>query len=365
MQINDIFNNKEDVKQILAAIHAEASPNRTYRIMEVCGTHTMSIARHGLPSLLPSNVKLVSGPGCPVCVTSQADIDNCIDLSDHRDVTITTFGDMLRVMGTDRKSLYSAKAEGADVRIIYSPLDTIAMAKANPDRKHIFIAVGFETTAPMAAGLVKMAHAEGLNNISILSMCKTMPQAFHLLLTDDTAAIDGFLCPGNVSVVTGLSIYEPIVKANKAAVVAGFEPMDILSSVLEIIRQVNSGNFSVMNNYLRACKAEGNLKAQALINEIFIPADSRWRGLGVLPNSGLAVRDEYAIHDAAKVFNLDPNREERPTACKCGDILKGKILPKDCPLFATKCTPESAVGPCMVSSEGACAAHYKYSLRNS
>jgi hydrogenase expression/formation protein HypD len=361
MNIENIFSSSEAVKAIKEAIHREsASSGREYRLMEVCGTHTMSIARHGIKGILPENIKLVSGPGCPVCVSSQADLDNCIELAGRENVAITTFGDMLKVVSSDGDSLSLARSRGADVRILYSPLDTIAMAQKEPDKNFIFIAVGFETTTPMAAGLVKTAQAKGLENISIFSMCKRMPPALDLLIADPKARIDGFLCPGNVTVVSGTSIYEPLTAAGRAAVVTGFEPVDILSSVLESVRQINAGKFHVVNNYKRAAKDEGNPRARALTDEVFCQVPARWRGLGILEESGLAVRPEYALYDAVKVYGLDPLREEKPTACRCGDVLLGYTSPKGCPLFAKACTPESAVGPCMVSSEGACAAYYKY-----
>lgn len=359
-QPNAVFSDIEAAKRLLNAIEKENDSSRSYRIMEVCGTHTMSIARYGIHSLLPSNISLVSGPGCPVCVTSQADIDNAIDLAYVDNVEISTFGDMLKIKGSTGRSLYDAKAVLNNVNTIYSPLDTIALAKANPDKQYVFLAVGFETTTPMAAGLIHTAKQQAVKNISVFPMCKTMPKAFEFLLSEPDAHIDGFLCPGNVSVVTGLSIYEPIAEAKKAAVVAGFEPADILSSVLEIIRQINKNDFKVVNNYLRAVNPKGNKKATELTYSVFTAADAKWRGLGVLEKSGMAVNDKYADYDAVKIFNIDMNRTEPKTACRCGEILKGYIPPYECPLFGKTCTPVDAVGPCMVSSEGACAAHYKY-----
>jgi hydrogenase expression/formation protein HypD len=293
-------------------------------------------------------------------VTSQADIDNGISVASIPNVTVASFGDMLRLTDSNGYSLYQAKADGADVRIVYSPLDIIKPAMENPDRQFVFLAVGFETTTPMAAGLIKTAHDKGLKNISAVAMCKTMPEVLSLLLSDPSTRIDGFICPGNVSIITGLGMYEPLVQAGKAAVVAGFESVDLLLSILGIIRQINADDYKVVNNYMRVCTTEGNKRAQELTNEVFTPVDARWRGIGVIPMSGLAIREKYAEHDAAKIFNLDPMRAEKPTACRCGDVLKGSITPFECPLFGKVCTPEKAVGPCMVSSEGACAAHYKY-----
>lgn len=358
--IENLFKDKAGVEALAKSISEEVDRDREYRIMEVCGTHTMSIARYGISSVLPANVKLVSGPGCPVCVTSQADIDNCIDVAGRDDVVITTFGDMLKVAASGGNTLSAMRADGADVRIIYSPLDTIEMAVNEPDKKFVFLAVGFETTTPMAAGLMKTARQKGLENISVISMCKTMPAAIDLLLSDEKCKIDGFLCPGNVSIITGTKMYQPIVDAGKAAVVCGFEPVDILSSVLMSVRQINSHAYSVVNNYGRVCTDEGNKRATALTYEIFEPCNAKWRGLGVLKNSGMKLKADYAGFDAHKLFKLNPDRREKPTACRCGDILKGYIAPDECRLFGRACTPEKAVGPCMVSSEGACAAYYKY-----
>ncbi|MDR0454754.1 MAG: hydrogenase formation protein HypD [Deferribacteraceae bacterium] len=363
MTINKLFSGKKLIDSLRDAIFKETLPDKTYRIMEVCGTHTMAAAKYGIPSIIPSNIQLVSGPGCPVCVTSQADIDNCIELAADKRVTVATFGDMMRVVGSGGNSLYQAKAAGADVRTVYSPLDLIKMAREQKSRSFVFIAVGFETTAPMAAGLVKTAHAEGIRNISILSLCKTMPQVFDMLLKDNEIKINGFFCPGNVTVITGLSIYKPLMDAGMAAVVTGFEPADLLSAILEVIRQVNSEKFSVVNNYRRAAHELGNVKANTLTYEVFEPSDARWRGFGLLPSSGLSVREKYEAYDAFKLFGINRFREEKPTPCRCGDILKGRITPKECPMFGKTCTPENAAGPCMVSSEGSCAAYYKYSAR--
>lgn len=359
MNPNKLFQNRELTDKLLASIIKESS-GRKYRIMEVCGTHTMAIARCGITSLLPDNISLISGPGCPVCVTSQSDIDNAISLSKENNTVIGTFGDMLRVIGSNGDSLYNAKATGADVRVLYSSLDMLQIAKNNPDKKHVFIAVGFETTAPTAAALIKTAYDNKINNLYVLLMCKTMPAAFDVLLQDREVLIDGFLCPGHVTVVTGLSLYEPLVNAGKAAVIAGFEPADILASILEVIRQVNRQKFYVANTYKYAVHTDGNKRARQAMDEVFEHCDTRWRGLGILPLSGLKIKDKYSAFDAAKVFNLDTMKEEKQTACRCGDVLKGKMSPTECPLFGTICVPEKAVGPCMVSGEGVCAAYYKY-----
>ncbi|MDR2400410.1 MAG: hydrogenase formation protein HypD, partial [Deferribacteraceae bacterium] len=254
----DIFNGKNETSLILQAIKREANKDKSYRIMEICGTHTMTIARYGIRSLLPDNVELISGPGCPVCVTDQNDIDSYIGLTADHSVTVATFGDMMKLKDKSGCSLSDARADGADIAVVYSPLDILEKAEKNRRQKYVFIGVGFETTAPMSAALLKAADAAGLDNIYLIPLAKTMPRVIELILSDKEIRIDGFLCPGNLSVITGTSMFEAIANKGKAAVVAGFEAADILSSVLMIIRQVNSGEFKVQNNYMRACSPEGN-----------------------------------------------------------------------------------------------------------
>jgi hydrogenase expression/formation protein HypD len=277
-------------------------------------------------------------------------------------VVTATFGDMLKVKDGLGRSLSQVKSLGADVNVVYSPLDVIKMAVEAPGKHFMLIAVGFETTAPMFAGLIKTVRERNINNIFLYSMLKTMPQVINSLLSDGENLIDGFLCPGNVTVITGMSIYEPIVLHKKAAVVTGFEPVEILSSILIAIRQINNKSFKVVNNYRRVCPDHGSATAQKLVNTIFAATDANWRGLGELKGSGLKLREDYASYDIQKVFS--PALSELVSAakkpCRCGEILKGKLTPAECELFSKVCTPENAFGPCMVSSEGTCAAYYKY-----
>jgi hydrogenase expression/formation protein HypD len=360
--INDIFNGKAETSLLLRAIRQEATGEH-YRVMEICGTHTMSIARYGIPSLLPPNVELVSGPGCPVCVTDQGDIDLCVALAKESGVTVATFGDMMKLKDSNGFSLSDARAEGADVIVVYSPMDILRTAKNNRDRKYVFLGVGFETTAPMSAALVKAAKNNKTDNLYLLSLAKTMPKVIELILSDKNIKIDGFLCPGNLSVVTGTGMFEAMTDAGKAAVVSGFEAADILSSVLFIIRQINSDDFRVQNNYLRACSAQGNRVAQNILKEVYIPSDVRWHGLGKIEGSGLELNSRYSDFNARAVFSPAMPKTARRADCRCGDILKGYIKPTGCSLFSKACTPDNPFGACMVSSEGACAAYYKYGAR--
>jgi hydrogenase expression/formation protein HypD len=328
--------------------------------MEVCGTHTMSIYQYGIRSLLPDNVRLVSGPGCPVCVTPIEYIDKALACATDPHNIVATFGDMLRVPGS-RSSLMEERANGADIRIVYSPLDAVALAKNNPERRVVFLGVGFETTAPTIAASILEAARLNITNYSVLASHKTMPVPMDILTGDPDLNINGYLCPAHVSTVIGGNAYKPLVeKYHIPCVVTGFEPADVMQGIEMLLAQVLSGNSKVEIQYSRAVSWEGNRKAQAILSQIFEPCDAVWRGLGVLPGSGLAIRSEYADFDADTVLKLDlPEAIENPT-CQCGDILKGKMPPFDCPLFASLCTPESPVGACMVSSEGTCAAAYKY-----
>lgn len=353
------FRDRELAEKLLSAINHEANSSRTYRFMEVCGSHTMAVSRFGLRSLLPKNIELVSGPGCPVCVTPQWEIDAIFEIASRDDVTIVTFGDMIRVPGSRGESLQKLRAEGADIRIIFSPLDTLKIAEET-GKDTVFIGIGFETTAPTAAALAKMTKELGRTNVYIAPFCKTVPEVMDVLLSDETLEIDGFLCPGHVSVVTGLDIYKPVTAKNRSAVVTGFEPLDILSSVLEMVRQHNKGEYEVKNFYTRAVKNEGNVKAQALLKEVFYQADTDWRGLGRIPKSGLRFRDEYKFVDALARFGIAETGVTDLKGCKCGDVLKGKMKPSACPMFDNGCTPQNPYGPCMVSSEGSCSAYYKY-----
>jgi len=349
------------IAKLLEAIGGLAGQvGREVKLMEVCGTHTMAIFRHGIRELLPANVSLISGPGCPVCVTPSAAVDAMVELARTPGVTITTFGDMIRVPGSE-SSLEREKAQGADVRIVASPMDALAMAEREPDRKVVFLGIGFETTVPGAAATLLAAQERGATNFSILSVHKLIPPAMHVLLESDEVQIDGFLCPGHVSVVIGADAYRPIAERYSVpCVVAGFEARDVLESVYLLLRQVARGQGKVENQYVRAVRWAGNPIARKVTDQVFEVCDSEWRGLGVMPGSGLAIGREYAAHDALAVFDIAMGRSVEPAGCCCGEVLRGVVTPMDCKLFRSRCTPSTPVGPCMVSSEGTCAAYFKY-----
>jgi len=337
------------------------SMSQPMRIMEVCGTHTMSIFRHGIRSLLPDGITLLSGPGCPVCVTPAGHIDAFLAAAKRPEVTIATFGDLIRVPGS-HGSLAGARAAGARVEIVYSPMDALVLAKKEPERMVLFPAIGFETTAPTIAATIVQAERLGIENFVIIAACKTMPNALEALMADPDLRVDGLLCPGHVSAIIGADAYLPFARRhNLACAVAGFEPADILAGLLSLMRQINAREPRVENCYTRAVTAEGNVKARKLIDQVFEPADSPWRGLGVIPGSGLVLRPEYQRYDAMIRLDLRVEPAQEPKGCRCGEILKGRLLPPDCPLYGTACTPLKPVGPCMVSNEGTCAAYYRYS----
>jgi hydrogenase expression/formation protein HypD len=328
--------------------------------MEVCGTHTMAIGQHGLRSLLPENIRLVSGPGCPVCVTPVGTIDHAVALSQHSDVIITTFGDMMRVPGSTR-SLQQQSARGGDVRIVYSSLDALTIAAKNPDKKVVFIGIGFETTAPTIAGAVLAAQQQGIDNFFVLCAHKTMPQAMTTLSDDPELKIDGYLCPAHVSTVIGARGYQSLVdRCHIPCVVTGFEALDILQGILMVLAQIARGQAQVEIQYRRFVTMAGNQKAQRLLAQVFEPCDANWRGIGVIAQSGLRLRAEYTRFDAAQQIATEVEAPQEPVGCLCGDVLKGILSPAMCPLFGERCTPISPVGACMVSSEGACAAQYRF-----
>lgn len=328
--------------------------------MEVCGTHTMSIYQYGIRSLLPDSVRLVSGPGCPVCVTPVGYVDAALACTADPANIVATFGDMLRVPGS-RSSLMEQRALGADVRIVYSPLDAVALAKAHPERRVIFLGVGFETTAPAVAASILESARLGLSNYCVLASHKTMPVPMEILTADPELALSGYLCPAHVSTVIGGKAYAPLAeKFHIPCVVTGFEPADVMQGIEMLLAQVLASESQVEIQYKRAVTWEGNPKAQAILERVFSPCDTAWRGLGVLPGSGLRIRPELSAFDAEKVLNLPVVGGTENPACRCGEVLKGKLSPFDCPLFAGVCTPEAPVGACMVSSEGTCAAAYKY-----
>lgn len=334
---------------------------RPLRMMEVCGTHTMTAFRSGLRSLLPRNCTLLSGPGCPVCVTPETFIDQAVAIARQPEVMLTTFGDMLRVPGTE-SSLELERARGAQVTVLYSAADALEIARQNPDSKVVFLGVGFETTCPSVAWTIREASLSDCKNFSVLCAHKTMPRAMQALLLDGSARIDGFLCPGHVSTIIGSRPYQFIAeKHHIPCVIAGFGPLDMVLAIEMLLKQLVEKRAEVENEYTRSVSPEGNPDALDLIEAVFEECDAEWRGLGVIPGSGLRLRREYAAHDADLIFP-GTRQAKKPTAskCICADILKGIRTPLECPLFKSGCTPATPVGACMVSSEGTCAAYYKY-----
>jgi len=335
--------------------------NRQINIMEVCGTHTVSIFRNGIRDFLPDNLKLLSGPGCPVCVTDQSYIDTIIELAQRDDCIIATYGDMVRVPGTNGSLETRNKA---NVKVVLSSDDALQLAKDNPDKEVVFAAVGFETTTPATAVAVSDAQQQEVENFSVLSAHKLVIPAIEALLTEKNNKIDAFLCPGHVSVIIGSDAYQPIVaNYKKPCVVAGFESMHIIESIAEICQQLAEDAPAVSSLYDAAVSPEGNRAAQKITNDTFDIADTPWRGLGTIPKSGLVLKDKLSKFDTLKRFDITSGHPAEPTGCRCGEILCGLIEPMDCPLFDKKCTPDEPVGACMVSSEGTCAAWYKYGRR--
>ncbi len=360
MQLNEAFRSREVTAPLVAEI--TRSLQHPVRIMEVCGTHTMAIFRHGIRSLLPEQITLLSGPGCPVCVTPAGHIDAFLAAACLPRVVLTTFGDLIRVPGSDGVSLATARSKGARVEIVYSPMDALALAQREPECTVVFAAIGFETTAPTIAATLIQARRLGVDNFLIIAAVKTMPAALDLLMDDPDLRVDGLLCPGHVSAVIGSKVYRPLVeKYRLACAVAGFEPADILTGLLSLIRQIHAGRPGVDNCYTRAVTEEGNARARFLMEEVFVPADSEWRGLGMIPASGLILRKEYQDFDGLQHLGIPLRATREPGGCRCGQILKGCLLPPDCPLYGASCTPLRPVGPCMVSNEGACAAFFRYS----
>jgi hydrogenase expression/formation protein HypD len=356
----DEFRDPSRVAKAARAVAAANDAGREFAFMEVCGTHTMAVARFGLRKLLPANVRLISGPGCPVCVTPKEYVDHAVALAREPGVVVATFGDMMRVPGSSA-DLLRLQAEGADVRVVYSPREALAFARAEPARKVVFLAVGFETTAPTVAATVREAKAAEVGNFFVLVAHKLIPPAMRALCESGDVALDGFLCPAHVSAIIGARAYDFIPRDyGLACAVAGFEPVDILQGIYLLLRQYADGERRVDNQYSRVVKAEGNVRAREVQDELFEACDSRWRGLGDLPGSGLALRDEYAAFDAARALEVEPEETVPDRGCICGAVLTGAKVPADCALFGDDCTPARPVGPCMVSSEGSCAAAYKY-----
>lgn len=356
------FRRPEGFGKLLDTIQTLGAQLPPTRIMEVCGTHTMAIAKSGLRQLLPAQVELVSGPGCPVCVTPASAMDEVLRLSSCSDVTLATYGDLMRVPGSVRgDDLRRRKALGADVRVVYSPMDALAIAAAEPERQVVFLGVGFETTAPGTALAVLEAKKQGLKNFSLLSLLKRTAPALRALVTQEDLGINGFLCPGHVATILGADAFRFLPEEyGLPAVVAGFENGDLIAALSMLLFQLKRAAPKLENEYTRAVSSHGNCAAKSVMEQVFAPCADLWRGLGAIPDSGLCLREEYAAHDAARRFGFCPSKQEAPSPCRCGDVICGRISPRQCPMFGTACTPEDPVGPCMVSGEGACAAAYHY-----
>ena len=358
MKYLDEFRDAKLAAALLDRIHSRPASPVTF--MEVCGTHTVAIFRHGIRQLLPANITLVSGPGCPVCVTANRDIDSAIALARLPGTILTTFGDMMRVPGSS-SSLQQARAAGGDVRIVYSTLDALQVAQDNPSRSVVFFGVGFETTAPTIACSILEAQRLGLQNFFVYSVHKVMPPPMRALVSSGDLHLDGFLCPGHVSTIIGAEPYRFIARDfGIPCVIAGFEPLDILQAIDMLLVMKQEGRAEVEIQYRRVVRPEGNPVALEQMNRVFEPADSEWRGLGTIPQSGLAVRAEYSSYDAARVFQVDPGPTREHHGCRCGEVLRGAMTPPECPLYGSVCSPETPVGPCMVSSEGTCSSWYQF-----
>lgn len=330
------------------------------KLMEVCGTHTMAIARAGIKKVLPNWVELISGPGCPVCVTSAHDIDRAIEIARRKNVIMATFGDMMRVPGTNG-SFAELKRQGHDIRIVYSCLDALNIAKENPDKKIVFMGVGFETTSPTIASTILEAKKQKVRNFFVLSNFKLVFPALEVISKSKKLKIDGFICPGHVSVITGSAPYEKIAKRYKrTCVIMGFEPGDILKGIGRLLKQIKNGAHRVEIEYKRAVTKNGNTRAREVLDSVFFESDADWRGIGVIKKSGLKIRKKYKNFDGELEFKVKVPKTGKKSACICGEIIQGLKSPKECKLFKKPCTPEKPIGPCMVSSEGTCAASYKY-----
>lgn len=354
----DEFRNGEMAKELAGLL--KKYDGKPVTLMEVCGTHTMSISKYGIRQFLSPKIRLISGPGCPVCVTPSFFIDTAIELSRNPEIIMVTFGDMMRIPSGD-SSLLIEKAKGADIRIIYSPLEALKIARENPAKKVVFLSVGFETTTPIIALTILKAQEEGVRNFLVLSANKTVPEALKLLVRDESIGIDGFIYPGHVSAVIGTKVYHQLAEEyGIPGVVTGFEPLDIISSILTLAEYCNRGQIQVSNFYSRVVKPQGNPIALAKMEEVFEPCDAVWRGIGNIPGSGLKIREKYQELDAWKHFNILEKISPEPKGCICGEILRGIKSPLECDLFGTVCTPEKPVGACMVSSEGTCAAYHKH-----
>ncbi len=352
------FRDPEVARGLIEAIHATATS--PVKLMEVCGTHTVAIAKNGLREVMPQNVTLLSGPGCPVCVTANRDIDTAIEFGRQPGVILATFGDMMKVPGS-YSSLSAEKADGRDVRVVYSPLDALDIAASSPDSHVVFLGVGFETTAPTIASAIQQAAARGLDNFSVFSVHKTVPEALRALVNDPDVEVNGLILPGHVSAIIGLEPYRFLAEEfGVPSVITGFEPVDVLQGVLMLLRQLAEGRPAVEIGYKRGVPPEGNPAALGKMWEVFEPSDAEWRGIGVIPGTGMAIRSEYSRFDALERVPVSPPEPKETPGCQCGEVLRGVTLPFECRLFAKACTPERPIGPCMVSSEGSCSAYYRY-----
>lgn len=368
MKYIDEFRQRDLAEKVAGAIAREAQTGRDYHLMEFCGGHTHAIFRYGVQDLMPDNVRFVHGPGCPVCVLPVRRLDDAVELAERHGVILTTYGDMMRVPGTKQRSLIRAKADGADIRMVYSTQDALKIARENPDRQVVFFAIGFETTTPPTAVALVQARREGLANFSVFCNHVLTPAAIqHILQSPEvrdlgTVTIDGFLGPSHVSSVIGSEPYEFFAEEfQKPVVIAGFEPLDVMQSTLMLIRQINEGRHEVENEYTRVVKREGNVKAQSLVADVFELRESfEWRGLGRVPYSALKIRADFAEFDAEQRFEISEKASREVKSCECPAILRGVKKPTDCKLFGTVCTPDTPMGSCMVSSEGACAAYWSY-----
>lgn len=365
MLYDSYFKNPGDVPALLDKIRTYTERSGPIRLMEICGTHTMAIARSGLKSLLPPSVTLLSGPGCPVCVTPTNVIDCILALSQQPGILVASYGDLLRVPGSSRgDSLLRRRADGGHVLSVYSPMDALETAVAHPETEVIFLGVGFETTAPGTAACILEAAARGVRNFSVLCLLKQTEPALRALIEADDFAVDGFLCPGHVAAILGANAFSFLPDDYRLpGVVSGFEPADLLYSILMLAQMLAQGQPALQNEYTRLVLPDGNPAAKALIEQVFCPAPSAWRGLGHIPASGYAIRPAYASWDATQKFGLRPGPEIEPPGCRCAQVIRGVLPPSACPLFGQVCTPQDPVGPCMVSGEGACAARYQYGAR--
>ena len=350
------------VEEIIKAINGLDSGS--VNLMEVCGTHTMAIARSGIKSLLAENIRLISGPGCPVCVTSAEAVDAALDLARNKDIIIATYGDMIKVPGSKRgSSLAGLSGQGSDIRMVYSPIDALSIAKENPEKQTVFLGVGFETTAPGTAVAIKTAAEENIDNFTVFSMLKTCEPALRHLAADPDFNIQGLLCPGHVASIIGMKGFSFLPdELHLPSVISGFEAEDILLSIYMLLRQIKDGRPALENEYKRAVSEEGNTIALSVMDEVLEARDDLWRGMGIIKSGGLGIRKKYEKYDAEKRFGTDTSPRDIKTPCRCGEVIQGKISPRQCPMFARTCDPENPSGPCMVSGEGACAAEYKYNL---